>query len=193
MLTAAFVLTSPAAASLPVARDSSTFDMLAAMQQLQAQLTMSFASLSKPQPRTIPELLDSVWHQIACDSGSDVQRSIAGVDMRVMEMLGEGTVSRELGRSCLWEEQGGRQRCKSMALCLESMHHSARLVAPMLKPTLLQPHICSVARCTRASGVAPWWPSSPWCCPAMQVSGANAWLSWRRPSSQRSHTQTSCR
>ena len=129
MLAAASVLTSPAAASLPVARDSSTFDMLAAMQQLQDQLTMSFASLSKPQPRTVTELVDSVRHQIACDSGSDVQRSIAGGDIRVMELLGEGTVSRELGRSCLWEEQGSRQRCRGVALCLESVHHSARHVA----------------------------------------------------------------
>lgn len=74
--------------------------MLAAMQQLQDQLTTSFASLSKPKPRTVTELVDSVRHQLACDSGSDVQRNIAGDDIRVMELLGEGTVRRELGKTC---------------------------------------------------------------------------------------------
>lgn len=64
------------------------------MQQVREQLAASFTALGQARPQTVAELVDSVRQQIAGGSSTPgMEGNIAGEELQVLELLGEGTVS----------------------------------------------------------------------------------------------------
>lgn len=74
-----------------------TFDLHKGLSHVQDQIAATLRALSKPRPQTVTELVDSVRQQIAggdCSplAGQSVDDCVTGKNIKLREVLGEGTV-----------------------------------------------------------------------------------------------------